>query len=92
MVNGMAGANQPRIRHHPKHEAWPRWLRRQGAAEYLGISMSLLDQWVEQGTIPKPSKIGGVVLWDRFALDEAMEALFYSEADADMAKWDNVSV
>ena len=42
--------------------------------------------------MPKPTKRGGVVLWDRFALDDAMETLFYSQAEADMAKWDTVSV
>jgi hypothetical protein len=40
--------------------------------------------------LPKPRRIRGVVLWDRFALDESMEAIFYPEAEAELAIWDDV--
>jgi predicted DNA-binding transcriptional regulator AlpA len=74
----------------PKREVWPRFLRRECAADYLSVSPSLFDIWIKGGTLPAPKKIVGVVLWDRFALDEAMEAMFYPEEDAELSKWDNV--
>jgi predicted DNA-binding transcriptional regulator AlpA len=68
----------------------PRGLRRADAAGYLGISPSQFDKWVLLGRAPVAKKIGGVVLWDRFALDEAIEAIFYPVEDADLSKWDDV--
>jgi predicted DNA-binding transcriptional regulator AlpA len=86
----MNSQNDGRPKPRPKREAWPRGLRRPDAASYLGISPSQFDKWVVVGTVPSPKKIGGVVLWDRFALDDAMEAIFYPEAEAEMAIWDEV--
>ena len=83
-------AERPKRR--PKREAWPRWLRREGAADYLSVSPTQFDTWRDQGIVPKPSKIGGVVLWDRLALDENMEAIFYPEAEAEVAVWNDVRV
>ena len=74
----------------PKREAWPRWLRRDDAADYVSVSCSQFDKWVATGILPKPRKIGGIVLWDRFALDEGIEAIFYPDVDADLAVWDDV--
>ena len=71
-------------------EAWPRGLRRADAAEYVGISPALFDIWVNDGRLPLPTKIGGVVLWDRFGLDKALEAIFYP-AD-DLTAWDDLKV
>lgn len=71
-----------------KREAWPRGLRRDGAAEYVGISPSKFDDWVVDGTMPSPTKKGGVALWDRYALDTAMDRLFYPGADPD-SQWDD---
>jgi hypothetical protein len=48
----------------------------------------LFDVWVRDHKLPSPRKIGGVVLWDRFSLDVAIEALFYP--DDDLAAWDDV--
>jgi predicted DNA-binding transcriptional regulator AlpA len=72
----------------PKREAWPRWLRRADASDYLSISPAQLDTWVTERTVPKPQKIGGLVLYDRHALDASMGALFYPEAD--LSAWDDV--
>ena len=76
----------------PKREAWPRWLRREAAADYVSVSPSQFDKWIATGVLPKPKKIGGVVLWDRFALDDSMESHFYSEADAELSIWDDVRI
>ncbi|MBV8798779.1 MAG: hypothetical protein JO208_03070 [Alphaproteobacteria bacterium] len=76
-------ARRPRT----KREAWPRGLRRLDAADYVGVSPSQFDKWVDDGTMPKPTKKGGIALWDRHALDDAMDRLFYPEAD--QSEWDN---
>lgn len=81
-------AGEHRARH--KRDVWPRWLRRTSAADYLSVSPSQFDKWISLGMVPLPKKIVGVVLWDRFALDEAMEAIFYPVAETDLAAWDDV--
>jgi predicted DNA-binding transcriptional regulator AlpA len=75
-------------RQRPKREAWPRWLRREYAADYVSVSPSKFDAWRAQGIVPSPKRIGGVVLWDRLALDEAIEAIYYP--DDELSKWDDV--
>lgn len=57
------------------HAFVPRGLRREAAAWYVGVSPSTFDEWVGDGTMPTPKKKNGVVLWDRLALDAAIEAL-----------------
>ena len=64
----------------PRHDALPlslppRGLCREGAAQYIGISATKFDQLVADGRMPKPRRLDGRKLWDRFALDNAFEAL-----------------
>ena len=61
----------------------PRGLSRDEAAEYLGLGATLFDELVKQGTMPEPVKAGGRVVWDRFALDRAFEALPTRTSDAE---------
>lgn len=53
----------------------PRGLRREAAAFYVGVSPAKFDQWVAGGLMPQPKEDGGVVVWDRWALDESFGAL-----------------
>jgi predicted DNA-binding transcriptional regulator AlpA len=53
----------------------PRGLRREAAAEYLGISVSSFDLGVKDGTFPPPRRFRGRVIWDRLALDSAFDEL-----------------
>jgi predicted DNA-binding transcriptional regulator AlpA len=53
----------------------PRGLRRETAAAYVGVSPSKFDEWVNDGRMPKPKRVDGCVVWDRFALDQAFDAL-----------------
>lgn len=53
----------------------PRGLRRPRAAFYLGVSPTKFDDWVTRGLMPEPKEEGGVVVWDRRALDDAFDAL-----------------
>ncbi|HTK79061.1 MAG TPA: hypothetical protein VL286_01340 [Rhizomicrobium sp.] len=53
----------------------PRGLRREQAAHYLGISATTFDMWVKDNLMPRPKRIGGIVVWDRKALDLAFDSL-----------------
>lgn len=49
--------------------------RRSAAAYYVGVSETKFDQWVDQGRMPRPKKIDGIVLWDVRELDMAFDAI-----------------
>jgi predicted DNA-binding transcriptional regulator AlpA len=53
----------------------PRGMSRTQAAAYVGVSPSLFDEMVKDGRMPGPKQINARVVWDRFALDAAFEAL-----------------
>lgn len=53
----------------------PRGLSRIQAAEYIGVGTTKFDEMVAEGRMPKPKRIGRRVIWDRYALDRAFEAL-----------------
>lgn len=59
----------------PRIRIEPRALGRPDAAAYVGISPSKFDQLIEDGRMPRPRRIDGRVVWDRYALDEAFENL-----------------
>ena len=54
----------------------PRGMRREDAARYVGVSPTKFSQWVADGLMPEGRRVEGVTLWDRLALDDAMNALF----------------
>jgi predicted DNA-binding transcriptional regulator AlpA len=53
----------------------PRGLSREEAARWIGISPSLFDLMVKDGRMPGPKLINSRVVWDRYRLDAAIEAL-----------------
>lgn len=63
----------------------PRGLSRTQAAEYVGISATFFDTLVSDGRMPKPKAIGTRRIWDRFALDQAFDAL---SDDDEQNPWD----
>ena len=69
----------------------PRGLRRPDAAAYVGVSDCKFDEWVSRSIMPQPKRIDGIVVWDRFELDSAFEALPDGQQVASDARWDNVS-
>ncbi len=72
----------------------PRGLRRTEAAAYIGVSPSLFDWMVTEGTMPKPKRVGARTIWDRREIDEAFDCL-PSEQSAKPAKpnpWDALSL
>jgi hypothetical protein len=67
----------------------PRGLRREQAAQYLGVSPTKFDQMVADGRAPKPKHIDGCRVWDVRALDLAFDRLD-GNAEADDA-WGRMS-
>ncbi|MBP1852148.1 helix-turn-helix transcriptional regulator [Rhizobium halophytocola] len=53
----------------------PRGLAREQAAAYVGISTSLFDRLIREGTMPKPKRASGRTVWDRLSLDRAFVRL-----------------
>lgn len=70
-----------------------RGLRRDEAAIYIGVSSSKFDQLVQAGTMPRPRRVDGCVIWDIRALDLAFDALpgeGHTAAGPD--DWDHLAV
>ncbi|MCP4384894.1 MAG: hypothetical protein GY798_26350 [Hyphomicrobiales bacterium] len=53
----------------------PRGLCRGDAARWIGVSPTKFDELISNGTMPKPKRIDGRVVWDRYALDAAFTDL-----------------
>ena len=51
----------------------PRAMRAERAAAYLDLSPSTFLRFVDEGLLPPPTKVHGVVSWDRLDLDAAYE-------------------
>jgi predicted DNA-binding transcriptional regulator AlpA len=55
---------------------WPRLLRREMAASYIGVSPTKFSEMVTTGALPQPLSLSGtVVAWDRMDLDGWVESL-----------------
>ncbi len=66
----------------------PRGLNRLQAAAYIGVGVTLFDVMVEDRRMPKPKKINGRNVWDRYALDEDFAALGEETTDN---PWDDAA-
>jgi predicted DNA-binding transcriptional regulator AlpA len=53
----------------------PRGMSRTVAARYIGVGATKFDQLVHDGRMPKPKRLDGRVIWDRFSLDMAFTEL-----------------
>lgn len=51
----------------------PRAMRAERAAAYLDMSKRAFLRLVDDGTLPKPIRMNGVVAWDRLELDAAFD-------------------
>jgi predicted DNA-binding transcriptional regulator AlpA len=56
-------------------------MRAPRAAAYVGVSPSTFLTLVSEGLMPKPKRVRGMVLWDRFELDAAFESLGPEQRD-----------
>lgn len=59
----------------------PRGLRLPDAAAYVGMGQTKFLELVKGGKLPKASKIDGLTIWDRKALDRVMDEIFDSAQD-----------
>jgi predicted DNA-binding transcriptional regulator AlpA len=50
-------------------------MRAPRAAAYLGISETSFLTLVSDGLMPKPKRVRGMNIWDRFEIDAAFESL-----------------
>ena len=55
--------------------AWPRLMKANDAARYIGASPTTLRRLVDHGMIAQPLERGGERLWDIRDLDEHAESL-----------------
>ena len=62
----------------------PRGLSREEAARYVGVGVTLFDEMVADGRLPRPKRINSRVVWDRFAIDAYFADLPEDRANA----WD----
>jgi predicted DNA-binding transcriptional regulator AlpA len=62
-------------------------MSRVDAAAYVGVSTGLFDEMVKDGRMPGPKRINSRVVWDRFLLDAAFEALPDKIEAADDDDW-----
>ena len=70
-----AAASRPRRSDALPANLPPRGLNRLEAAAYIGISATKFDELIRAGSMPAPKRIDGRVVWDRFRIDSAFEAL-----------------
>ncbi len=68
---------------------WPRGLRAQLAAAYLGMSRSMFDAEVKAGNLPKPIRtVGSIDVWDRRDLDAWLDARHPAGQTSSINEWD----
>jgi hypothetical protein len=76
---------------HPDHRdrAYaPRGLRRDAAADWVGMSPTKFDELVKAGLMPRGKLVRGCRVWDRYQLDSAFENLPDEDEDAPLAPAD----
>ncbi len=67
---------------------WPRFLRREVAATYCGVSPGTFDKLVKEGTLPRPKMMSAVRGWDRADIDLMFDGLPYAGEEPDTS-WDD---
>lgn len=68
----------------------PRGLSRYEAAAYVGVSVPLYDEMVNDGRMPVPKMINSRLVWDRLKVDAAFGALPDRGGEAD--PWKDLAV
>jgi excisionase family DNA binding protein len=60
----------------------PRGLSSDEAARYVGVGRTKFDELVARGDMPRPKRIDGRIVFDRYALDAAFSDLDDDRANA----------
>lgn len=53
----------------------PRGMSRDVASRYIGVGTTKFDKMVADGRMPRPKKVDGRLIWDRWAIDAAFSDL-----------------
>jgi predicted DNA-binding transcriptional regulator AlpA len=53
----------------------PRGMSRDEAARYIGVGNTKFDEMVADGRMPRPKRVDGQVIWDRFKIEAAFTDL-----------------
>lgn len=53
----------------------PRGLSRSESALYVGVGLTLFDEMVADGRMPRPKRVNSRTIWDRIELDAAFTNL-----------------
>lgn len=63
-----------KLRGHCMTEAprWPEWMDQKVLAEYIGKKPSVVRRLMKHGALPRPSRWGKIVLWNRQAVDRRL--------------------
>jgi hypothetical protein len=71
----------------------PRGLHREAAAAYIGIGVTLFDEGVNKGWLPRPTRMPGHKrkVWDRRTLDTAFDALG-GKVKEETNEWDSADI
>lgn len=72
--------------------AWPRLMSSGLAARYADVSETTFRDWVSEGFMPQPIKIGGSVRWDRSEIDRAIDEMPRRREPAKRGALDDVRV
>jgi predicted DNA-binding transcriptional regulator AlpA len=65
-------------------EAIPRWLSRECAAYYCGMSPTHFDSLVHDGVLPEPRQLGRLTRYDRLELDATLAKIGRRDDDDDL--------
>jgi hypothetical protein len=61
---------------HPDPLAYPpRGMSRDEAARYIGVGITKFDEMVADRRMPRPKRVDGRVIWDRFQIEAAFTDL-----------------
>lgn len=74
---------------HRSCPGWPRVLRAEQAANYVGMSRSMFDAEVKAGKLPKPfPTAGSLQAWDKNDLDDWVDARRDAAFATNVNEWD----
>lgn len=84
--------NVERNLQHHSLSVWPRALRAELAASYLGMSRSRFDAAVRDGNLPKPfPTVGTLMVWDKNDLDDWLDDQRARTHAPEINEWDDPS-
>lgn len=69
----------------------PRLMDRTTAAKYLGIGITMFDELMAEGIIPRPKKLRSKSLWDRIDLEGVANSLERDDRSVKQRMFDHYS-